>query len=358
MNIIEIDKIVKALPSEEKLLFSRIYDLHVVNGRLKIPASLVSWVEERFGSVGAVQEQIIVKITNLVTMEGSLFNALRARRPMELRDRSKLEEIVEGSGGDQFCRPLENTPEDSFGRIFGKSCVTASNIAKYDGFHGIVIFDEHNPIHLEEEDVADRIDVALEWAKKAHEVDPEFRNFFLMWNCLWRSGASIIHGHIQMTLSKGLPYAKIEALRRASRLYEITYGSNYFEDLYKIHQSMGLGFEVEGTKIIAYLTPIKEKEVMIFSRNLDRSFKKRLYEVLSCFINKMGVESFNVAIYSLPIGVNEHDEMWRGFPTIARIVDRGEIGSRICDIGAMELYASSVVSADPFQVALALRPLV
>jgi len=352
LSIIELDKIVESLPSEEKLLFSRIFDLHTVIGKLRIPASLVGWVEERFGSVDVVQEQKIVKLTNLVTMEGSLFNALRAKRPMEMRERSELEEVIKGSEGDQFCEPLERTPEDVFGRVVGESCVTASNVAKYDGFHGIVIFNEHNPLLITEEGVADRIDVALEWAKKAQQVEMDYRYFFLMWNCLWRSGASIIHGHMQMTLSRGMHYAKVEALRRAAKLYELTNGSNYFDDLFRVHRQMGLGLEVEGTRIIAYLTPIKEKEVMIVSKDLDQSFKKRLYEVLKCFIHEMGVESYNVAIYTPPIGMTEGEEAtWGGFPVLARVVDRGDARNKTCDIGAMELYANSVISADPFWVA-------
>jgi len=356
LSIIELDKVVGSLPSREKLLFSRIFDLSNVIGKLRIPAPLVGWVEERFGSVDIVQEQKIVKITNLVTMEGSLFNALRAKRPMEIRERTKLEEFIKGSEGDQFCGPLEKTPEDVFGRVVGKSCVTASNVAKYDAFHGIIIFSEHDPLLITEGGVADRIDVALEWAKRAQQVEGEYRNFFLMWNCLWRSGASIIHGHMQMTLSRGMHYAKIEALRRAAKLYELTNGSNYFDDLYEIHHKIGLGLDVDGTKVIAYLTPIKEKEVMIISKDLGGGFKKRLYEVLRCFVNEMGVESFNVVIYTPPIAMTEDEEGdWDGFPVMARVVDRGDVMNKTCDIGAMELYANSVISADPFWVSSVLK---
>ncbi|MBM2826991.1 MAG: hypothetical protein HW403_1055, partial [Dehalococcoidia bacterium] len=46
---------------------------------------------------------------------------------------------------------------------------------------------------------------------------------------------------------------------------------------------------------------------------------------------------------------------WRGFPTIVRIVDRGDPSVRTSDMGAMELYACPVVSWDPFQVAAVLK---
>jgi hypothetical protein len=356
MSIVDLDEAIGALPTEERVLLSRIFDVRTMMGRLRIPAPLADWIKGRFGSLEAVEEQKIVKVTNLITLEGSLFNALRAKRPMEVSDASNLDEVVKCAQNDQFCRPLENTPEDIFGRINGRSCVTAGNVAKYDGYHGIVIFNEHNPLAFTEGDIADRLDVACSWADKAHRLDEEFRFFFIMWNCLWRSGASIVHGHMQMTLSRGIHYAKVEALRRAAKAYERSFGSNYFTDLYRVHNGLGLGFERGGTRIMAHLAPVKEKEVLLFSGNLDMSFKSRFYEVLKCFIMKMGVTNFNAAIYMPPLSMSEAERAdWTGFPVLARIVDRGDIRSRTCDVGAMELYANSVISADPFWVASALR---
>ena len=44
-------------------------------------------------------------------------------------------------------------------------------------------------------------------------------------------------------------------------------------------------------------------------------------------------------------------ESWEGFPVLVRIVDRGEPGSRACDVGSMEIYGASVVASDPFELA-------
>ena len=67
----------------------------------------------------------------------------------------------------------------------------------------------------------------------------------------------------------------------------------------------------------------------------------------------MGVGSFNLAIYMPPIATVEED--WHGFRVMVRIVDRGDLKEKTSDVGAMELYASSVIAADPFKVASALR---
>ncbi|MGB9881154.1 MAG: hypothetical protein ACPLRM_10360, partial [Anaerolineae bacterium] len=289
----------------------------------------------------------------LITLEGALFNELRASRPMEARASGDLEQIIMSNIGDPFCRPLEGTPEDIFGRIKGKYCITASNVAKYDGFHGLVIFDEHHPLRFTEEGVKDYIDTALAWARKAHCEDKEARYFFLMWNCLWKSGASILHGHAQMTLSRGIHYAKIEHLRRAALLYRIAHGVNYFDDLYEVHKSLGLATLYNGVRILAYLTPIKEKEIILISERLNDELKRAIYHVLRCFVEVLGVSSFNLALCMRPIDSVQED--WNGFPVLVRIVDRGDPNNRTADFAAMELYASSVISSDPFYVAQALN---
>ena len=118
--------------------------------------------------------------------------------------------------GDAFCHPEERTPEDVFGRVRSKHCVTASNVAKYDGFHGLIVFDDHDPLDLTAEKVDDYVCVALEWLGKAQEADPEARYPFLMWNCLWRAGSSVVHGHAQVSASRGAHYPKVQGLSRSA----------------------------------------------------------------------------------------------------------------------------------------------
>jgi hypothetical protein len=63
--------------------------------------------------------------------------------------------------------PEEGTPADVFGRVRGFHSTTASNVAKYDGFHGLIIFDDHDPLAFTPEKVDDYVSVALEWLEKA-----------------------------------------------------------------------------------------------------------------------------------------------------------------------------------------------
>jgi len=292
-------------------------------------------------------------VTNMVTMEGALFNDLRARRPMEARAVSDAVKEARTRIGDPFCWPEKATPEDVFGRVRGRHSITASNIAKYDGFHGLVVFHEHDPLAFDADEVADYVETAYRWALAAHEVDAEAQYFFFMWNCLWKAAASILHGHAQMTVTRGMHYAKVEALRRAALAYRQEWGCNYFDDLYAAHADLGLAFERDGVRVVAYLTPVKERETLLLADGLSPALKRALYDTLACFRDRMGVESFNVAMLMPPLA--ETDEDWSGFPVMVRAVDRGDPVNRTGDIGGMELYAANVIGTDPFFVAEQLK---
>jgi hypothetical protein len=354
-QITNLPRLVESLSPEDKALFGRIFDVSATTGRLDPPESMHGWIGDSFGSVDAVREQRIVKVTNLVTLQGTLFNELRSSRPSDTGTDLDLEREIQQTEGDPFCHPENGTPADTFGRVRGRHSTTASNIAKYDGFHGVIVFDDHNPLHFTREKVADYVNVGLQWGRKAVEADPEARYFFLMWNCLWRAGGSLIHGHAQATATRNMHYPKVERLRRSALSYESEHGSNYFDDLYRIHDVLGLSFPCPGgVRGFASLTPVKERELVLIGDSLeDHSLHQAVAGALESYVEALGVSSFNVAFYAPPLTPDGKD--WSGFPTVVHLVDRGDPTSRTSDMGAMELYAASVVASDPFRVADILR---
>ncbi|MBI2864374.1 MAG: hypothetical protein HYX94_07415 [Chloroflexi bacterium] len=352
-NITDLADLVRSLPGESQKVFNQIFQLSTTTGRLDPPPEMHPWIEKFFGSVEAVKEQKVVKTMNTVTFEGALFNELRAKRPIETKMNTSLLDEIQKNVGDPLCNPATGTPADVFGRVCGQASVTASNIAKYDGFHGLVVFNQHNPLQFTKEMVADYLDTAWQWAQKAHGLDPTARYYFFMWNCLWKSGGSLLHGHAQMTLSRDFHYAKVEQWRRGAIGYRDRNGSNYFDDLYRAHRDLGLAFEHNGVRVLAYLTPIKEKETLLIASDHGANLKGAIFTALDCLYQRVGVTAFNVAVYQPPIAPASED--WSGFPTIVRLVDRGDPMNRTNDMGAMELYASSVISSDPFAVARVMR---
>lgn len=352
--ITELDERVAALPAEDRARFERIFLLSATFGQVVPPESMHAWIAAHFGSVDAVRQQRIVKITNLITLEGALFNELRARRPLEAPTSSNdLQETIRASAGGPFCRPEDGTPADTFGRLRGQQAVTASNVAKYDGWHGVIIFDEHHPLQFTAEQVADYMDTAQRWARAAYQADPEACYPFFIWNCLWKSGASILHGHAQITLTRKMHYARVEAWRQAVTRYRDAYDTDYFSDLIAVHHALGLAVDHNSVTILPSLTPFKEKETLIIADDLNGALKSATYLVLDAFVERLGVQSFNLALYQPPLRITEED--WGGFPFVVRVVDRGSLYGRTADIGAMEIFGQSVVATDPYRVAKALR---
>jgi len=336
-SITELPEIVENLPKNKKALFQRIYRFYVEIGRLKLPETMREWAIERFGEC---EEQRIIRVTNKITLESTLFNELRARRPIDARVSGDIESMIEESEGGAFCNPLKQTPVDAFGRVEGEHCITASNIAKYDYLHAVIVFKDHNPFIYDKEKIADYLDVALEWFKRANEYDKEAKYPFFMWNCLWRAGASIIHGHAQALISKE-PYGRQEFYDRIRKEYAREYSSEYFDDVCSVHESLGLGFRYDNVRLMAYLTPVKEKEVVMLSNSLP-DLPPAISLVLSCY-HRLGVRSFNLAIF-MP-AIHNRDTF------VVRVVDRGDPLSRTTDIGGMELYAgTAVVASDPFRL--------
>lgn len=346
-SIANIDSIIDNLSPYSRELFNRLFSLTITSGKLSPPQSMLPWIEHQFGSVERVTTQKIVKITNLFTFEGAMYNSLRALRPRQLEDRLSIEaRIMDRATEDPLANPYLDTPEDIFGRIKGKYSVTASNIAKYESLHGIVIFDDYNPLDFNLEKITDYLSTAWEWGRQAYAYDPQARFFFFLWNSLKKAGATLAHGHAQVVLGRGQHYAKVELLKDAASRYRAQYSSDYFDDLYRVHLDMGLAMESRGNRLFAYLTPIKEKEIIVLSQDFDSSLAESVYTVLACFRDRLFVSAFNVGI-AVPPFVDE-EKGWENFPVVSRMVDRGYPGDGSSDFAGMELYAASIITSDPF----------
>ena len=354
-SIAELEERIAELPPDARAAAERIFAVSTTTGRLEPPPEMRDWIIKQFGSVDAVTTQQIVRVTNLVLLEGALFNDLRARRPAEMKGADEVRETIERSRGDPFCHPETGTPADTFGRIKGEHGITASNIAKYDTYHGVLVFDEHDPLApMDGGVIRDRLLTARRWALAANEEDPSAKYYFLIWNCLWRAGGSIVHGHMQMTVTRGTHYPRVELLRRRSLAYDEEHGRDYFDDLWRVHEALGLGDERDGARMFASLVPVKESEVVILGRpgEDETALAPAIARAIAAY-RARGVVAYNLSLLLPPLSPDGSD--WRRFPPHARLVDRGDPANKTSDIGGMELYAASVVAADPFRLIEFLR---
>ena len=348
--ITDLADLVAGLPPAARENFERIFDVEVVRGELVPPQPMLPWIERQFGSVESVIGQDIVKVTNRLTLEGTVYNTLRALRPHHFRSQQAgAADLYDGQ--DPFAKPLLSTTADPFGRVEGKYCVTAGNVAKCDGHHGVIIFNEFDPLSFGREQVHDYLETGWRWAQRAHQYDPQARHYLFLWNCSYRAGASLPHGHAQVLLGRERHYAKVEMLRLAADNYGSLYERDYFADLYAAHESLGLGWQAGGIKLMVYLAAIKLNEVMLLAPSGGAALADAVYAVLACYRDSLGVKSFNLGIAYPPL-----DDMgaWEGFPLVARLVDSGDTADLSSDIGAMEFYGANVVSSDPFKISVLL----
>ena len=349
-SILDLREQVQRLAPGDTERFRRIYDVTESEGCLRVPPTMAPWVERTFGSVAAVESQRIVRVANLVTGESAIFNELRARRPMRSGAPPGIDDELEN---DPWARSEENTPEDLFGRLRNDAALTAANVAKYDAHHSLLIFSEADPLRFDRASVRASVELANRWFAAAHEADPDAVYPFFLWNCLWRAGGSIVHGHAQVQLARGRHYARIETLRRSAAVYREEHGADYFDDLAATHAALGLGWTRGSVRLLASLTPTKEKETIILAPAFDEDAADALYGALALFRDALGVQSFNAGGLLPPLRATVED--WQGFPCVLRVVDRGPLGVRSSDIGSMELFAEPVIASDPFAVAAALR---
>lgn len=356
---------IAGLPDPLRQVCEQLFFVDYANGFTVPPATMVDWAERQFGTVAAVREQTIIKIINRLTLEGALFNPLRARRPGESRvDDAALEAyIAQRLGtGDIFREPLHDTTADRFGRIRGRFCVSASNVAKCDGWHGVVIFDEPHPLHFDQAQLCDYLAVAGRWIAAAHAQDEQAIYPFILWNCLPKSGATLVHGHMQIVLGRGMHYGRVESWRRAAEEYRRLAGASYFDALFAVHQALDLAVPTAGElRGFAHLTPLRNREIVLFDQVSPREhmldelkpLALALYGVLRKLIDGQGMRAFNLAIALPPLSPAAAD--WSDVPVFARLADRGDPLAASSDWGAIELFGSGCVVQDPFEVARQLR---
>lgn len=340
-----LEKFTKA----EREVFDRIYQVWEATGELIAPREMYSWIESNFGDVKAVEKQSFLKITNKIMYEGAIFNELRTKRPVVGDSNfAQIIEEIQSTKNSPFSFPLTGTPEDVFGRIKGEYCITASNIAKYDGLHGLVIFADHDPLLFSRKRIRSYIEVAGQWFAKAYEQNPNAIYPLFAWNCLWKAGASMIHGHCQTAITEGQAYARIEALRHHALKYQEQYRSNYFDDDFMVHSKLGLGFEKDGIRVMVKITPFKDKETMILSSGFDQDLATVLSDVLNSMKENLGTVSFNASSILHPL--KRTPEVWSHMPVVTRIVDRGKLTAKTTDVATMEIYGQSVIETNPYLV--------
>ena len=361
-TVLDLPERIASLPSDDRRRVVDLFDVRRIDGRTDPPAEMTEWLTTTFGSPEAVRAQRLLTVANRVTLESAILAPLRGRRPMDGSpvggDRHDgLRRAIEATRGDPFCDPLRATPADVWGRVRGRRMVTGANAGLADRHHAVLVFDEHDPLAFDADLVDDLFATGRRWADRSRESDPDATRYTLLWNCGWRAGGSIAHGHGQVLLGAGPPFGALERFRRAAQTFDASTGRSLADELVAVHRSLELAVDAaEGVATVAHLTPVKEREVLVIgppgSDERDVAFVRAVARAVLAYRDRLDVTSFNLILWRPPLVA---EPGWGSIGPIVRLVDRGDPFSRPSDIGAMELYASPIVGADPYDVVAALR---
>ena len=370
--IIDLPHLVAQLPGDKRARFERLMRLDASQGACVVPDTMRDWTLKHFGSVEAVQHQNILRITNVWTWEGAVYNPIRGLRPVQMIGETEDGAVrtqpspvaasapprPPSSADDVFAEPLKTTAADVFGRVQGQYCISTGNIARWEGQHAVLIFNEFDPLKFGRAQLRDYFATSLDWAKLAYAQAPNARYFIWTWNGGIKGGASIPHAHAQLALAEGMHYGRIEQLRRVAVAYRAQFGRSYFEDVIGAHADVGLTFEAAELPVMAYLPALRAKDTWVIGHAFDLQLADALCDVLRALIDHAGMGAFNVAVLMPPLFADPAvEEDWRDFPVIARIVDRGSPAMTSSDIGALDIFAHQVNPVDPFGLVETLRPI-
>ncbi len=329
---------IQNLPIELKEIYDKIYEIKIFDDKMKIPEQL----KEHFAEAS---EQEIIVITNKILHQETAFNLWRNKRDEPVVDGTPSGELLKNEFTPSeasslalseakcpFCNPREMTPEDEIGRLENEGAITGSNIADSSKYHSLVIFKKHNFSDLDKNDIVKAFELAKLWFQEIIIFDEKLKYGFLIWNQGYRAAASISHPHLQIFATETLP-EKFEFIKDNISNYQQKYNSNYYDDLFLLHNYLGLAKKFGEIKIIISLTPLKDKEIVILMQQNEFDIKN-LNNVIDAY--KKFSESFNLFLLKEPYG---------GLPS-GFIVDRGDPDKKNSDMGSLELYAFSVVGFD------------
>ena len=310
----DFEKILQDL-SKEKIFF-QIFDYEVKE-------IILNNLPEKYSDF---QKQKLIFIKDKILEKEAIFNLSRKKRPLPISE-TKIE------SQDPFCHYQNETPIDELGRLENEFSVTASNLSKMADYHSLVIFKKHDFDNLEENDFISGMNLAKSWFQQIKDFDKEIKTEILIWNHHFRSGASILHPHLQLLAYRDLPL-KVERLKEKLANYQKNFNNNYFEDYFYLVSKANLGKEENNLKIWVSLTPEKENGLNFYGNIFQGA--KFLWEILKKLL-EAGVQSFNL-FYLLDLNY--------GF-----FVDRGEINKLNSDFGALEVFGIRVISSDPAKLA-------
>ena len=310
-----------------------------------------------------------------LTNEQSRLNPARARRVKQAEaGENQLGELIKRSKEicsfcperverDTPCFPKKICDE---GRIRVGESLVFPNLNPFGECHAVAILSKEHFLNLDEfspQMIKDNLLAAKRYILSAHAQNKEARYPVYMWNYMPPSAGSIIHPHVQILVERE-PTPQVSKLLQKSLEYYARNGGNYWRNLAEEERRLGERFVAgdDFLSVIASFAPRGFNEVcFVFSETSSlagidegriEKFSVYLSRALRAY-REIGVGSFNLVIFSGPIGGNEAYFYWMSAKLISRPYPRGIYTS---DTGSMErLQDVWVIDTLPEELARRMR---
>jgi len=192
---------------------------------------------------------------------------------------------------------------------------------------GVLCKEHYLKINEVPEKLYDGLRAGLSWIRRLNRYDNNVRYSCFIENYLPPSGSTVIHPHIQVLASE-LPFNTLRELLDKSREYFERTGTNYWTTLINVERG-GERFigEVGDTVWLTPFAPMHTYEVWAVSKSFS-SFLEVDEKALQDFVNGLkralnffkdeGLSSFNMALYSGPLGEDSKEYFRVGMKIIGR----------------------------------------
>jgi galactose-1-phosphate uridylyltransferase len=292
-----------------------------------------------------------------------------------VKDQSLIQKIAEESQENCFLCPEKvmtatpTYPQDILAqeRIVRGEATLFPNLFPLSEYHAVCTLTKTHYLNLSDftpKLFSDGIQACLEFTKKAYEKNNTIKYMTINCNYLFPAGASAVHPHIQV-LGGDIPYTLLNQMFERSKIYYEKNNSNYWQDLIGIEKEREERY-IGRTGNIEWITPFapvgtNEVQGIIFEKNnflnMDQedalSIGQGIAKILS-FYEEEGWSTFNFAIYSGPLILNEKTE-W--FNCNIRIITRPNVykNYRADDYFLQKLLGTEILVTSPESLATKLR---
>jgi hypothetical protein len=304
---------------------------------------------------GEVEDQTLFILRERLAGHEVIYNPIRSRRaappkgpdPVDLIEQERMDNSCKWCEEDGWLQP--NLWADDFGQAWSSDSrfVAQANRARLAPISGVVFGDHraHNHLTLSLNDFLGMFQVAESYIARAREARPDVKSFIIFMNGGPKAAASISHAHLQIVGRQGSRYFGY-AENILSRC-----GSDYWKRVGEVHTDLGLTLVRDQCASWVNVVPVRDRDISIASPSIIQG-AVLAHSLLQVLI-RQGTSNYSLAAFLTPEqDASSSDHCGWKWPTVLwRLVDRGDMRTKHSDVGAMELFGSSVVATDPFDVA-------